>query len=151
MRPQHASGATIGANPFASSTSTTARAPASSRVWLNESAHTSAYGRPLGSRGPLRIGESGIDEAVAPSRSRATETGSELADAGTLSANRERRRAHAVKVPDWRVGMPRRGSRPMMRKASERRGVTDMAAFAMLARPGTRAVTRVRRGSQPSV
>ena len=47
--------------------------------------------------------------------------------------------------------MPRRGSRPMTRKASERRGATDMTMFAMRARPGTRAVTRVRRGSQPSV
>ena len=39
----------------------------------------------------------------------------------------------------------------MRRKASDRRGAIDMMAFATAARPGTRAVTRVRRGSQPSV
>ena len=151
----------------------------SSRVWLNESAHTSAYGRPLGSRGPLRIGESAIDEAWAPPRLRAEldeawapprsrapvaasegavsevgapeDTASSGVTVGTEPASSDCLRAHAVKVPDWRAGMPRRGSRPMMRKASERRGATDMTAFATAARPGTRAVMRVRRGSQPSV
>ena len=47
--------------------------------------------------------------------------------AGTESASSEWRRAHAVKVPDWRAGMPRRVSRPMRRKASDRRGAITKA------------------------
>ena len=40
VRPQHTSGATMGANPLRSRTSTIERAPRTSSVWLKESAHT---------------------------------------------------------------------------------------------------------------